>query len=830
MPALHVLKFGGSSLGRPERFAQVVRIVERVQGGSRVALVVSAFGDTTDHLLAAIAHAESGRRDEAHALIARIAEAARVPVVAALGDRALPQAQLDAAIDAVLGPLEGLLDAVALLREASPRARDEVLSFGERLSSRVVSLALSRTGIPSVAVDARTWIVTDATFGDARVDFAATRARAQALAAEWLDEGAPITVHTGFLGATPDGITTTLGRNGSDYTAAVLAASLDAEDVTLWTDVPGIMTADPALVPDAYPVPRLSHREALELAGLGLRMLHPRTVLPLAQARIPLRIKDTLHPEAAGTLVDADGSDDEARPTCVASLSDMALIDVEGSLGSVDAHVDARVSAALLSAGIPVSLAVSAARGSGLAFVVEGSRADLAASHVDRALEKERAQGLVSSARTRLGMSVVTLVAEAMGRAVNVSGTFFGAIGAIGVNIRASSQGATSRAISCVVAAEDTRVAVQAVHAAFNLAATPINVVLLGKGTVGGNLLSQLASARETLRATHELDVRLVGLVDSRNAVFDERGLAPAEAVARLESAEPRPDDLGPLLDRLRKLPVPVLVDCTAADAMSTLYEGALARGIHVVMANKKALTASQSSREALFRTARSHHRSLRYETTVGAALPVIATLQDMVRTGDSVRRIEASLSGTLGYLSNEVSRGTSLSNAIRAARAHGYTEPHPRDDLAGVDAARKALILAREIGLALEMSDVEVEPFVPAELLEHDDIEAFLSAIAAHDAEFGRQMAGVRAEGRVLRYLARIEVSPTPRLRVGPVMVDGDHPSARLRGTEAQVAFYTDRYAETPLVVQGAGAGGAVTASGVLADVLAVARGRRVA
>lgn len=354
-------------------------------------------------------------------------------------------------------------------------------------------------------------------------------------------------------------------------------------------------------------------------------------------------------------------------------------------------------------------------------------------------------------------------------------------------------------------------------------------MLVLGKGTVGGSLLAQLARTSGTLLSRHDVDVRVVGAVDSRAAIFDERGLPP-EGVrellvrARREGGPSSSDSLGGLLDRLKELPMPVLVDCTASDGMEHVYGAAFTRGVHVVTANKKPLSVPWSVREALFAGQRSSRCAFRYETTVGASLPVVETLRNLVRTGDEISRIEGSLSGTLGYLSTEVSLGRKLSVALREAHARGYTEPHPGEDLAGTDVARKALIFAREVGIPLELEDVVVEPFVPAELFAHDSVEAFLEAIDAHDGVFETEVRSLRERGLVLRYLATVD--PAARVaKVGPVAVSLEHPASGLRGTEALVSFTTGRYADYPLVVRGAGAGGEVTAAGVLADVLSVAR-----
>jgi aspartokinase/homoserine dehydrogenase 1 len=814
-----VLKFGGSSLGKPGRLSQVLDIVQRERKAASVEVVVSAFGDTTDHLLEAGALAARGEVERALALVRHsLGDSHELAVVAA--GRALTEtvARLAELRDAE----ERLLRGVSAVGELSPASRDELLSFGERTSAVLVAAALAAHGVPARPVDARDWAVTDEVHGDASVLWEETLARLEAFPRP-KDE---ILVHTGFLGRTRAGRTTTLGRNGSDYTAALLTRARGADELHVWSDVPGVMSADPSLVDEVYPVARLSYREALELAGLGLRMLHPRTVLPLLASGIPMRIRSTMAPASPGTLVDATGATDSARATCVTSLESMTLIDVEGTQRTARAELGPRVISALAREGVSVWFETQAPRGNGIALVVGDADSARARLIIEDELARELARGDLAAPRLHESVTLVTLVAEAMGRTVNVAGRFFGALGIAGVNVKAASQGATSRAISCVVEQGETAVAVRAVHAAMNLAREQVSVFLLGKGTVGGQLLAQLAAEQPKLRADHDLDLRLVGLADSHRSVFSERGIDPATAAKALEEGSKTP--IEQQLDALARLPVPVLVDCTAASGMEALYHAAFARGIHVVAANKKPLTLPQSERARLFDASRRAHRGYRYETTVGASLPVIETVKNLVRTGDRVLLIEGSLSGTLGYLSNALTAGDKLSAAVAEARRRGYTEPHPRDDLGGVDAARKALILARELGLDLEFGDVTVEPFVRPELLAHDDLDAFFAALEREDDAFEERMSRLRSEGRVLRYLATIEpgsASRTASLRVGPVGVPADHPATRLRGTEAFVAFTTERYREYPLVVQGAGAGGAVTAAGVLADVLALSQ-----
>jgi aspartokinase/homoserine dehydrogenase 1 len=718
-------------------------------------------------------------------------------------------------------PLFEHLNGIAVVREATHAMTDYVMSFGERLSATVLASRLEARGCPAIMVDARHWTVTDDTFGSARVDWPETEKKARELAKEWQGK---VAVHTGFLGRTKDGRTTTIGRNGSDYTATLLARALGADEVVIWTDVSGVYTADPCLVDDAYPVPHLSYREAVELASLGLRMMHPRTMLPLALGGIPLRIRNTMRPQDAGTLVDEKGQLDEERPACVTEIENMALLDLQGNQLYERGIAPPRVFTSLSNAGIPVWLEAQAAKGSGAAVLVEGKDRERAVRVLQEEFARELASGDMEKVRVREPVTLLTLVAETMGRTPGVAGQFFSAIGRMGINVHASAQGASSRAVSCVIDDADTAVAVRSVHSAFNLAREQVSLLVVGKGTVGSHLLAQLEQQAARLEKEHDVRLNVVGIADRKHAAWSDRGVPLDKWRAVLEGAEKA--DLAALLDRMRKLPVPVLVDCTAEDGMESLYEEAFRRGVHVVTANKKPLTAPFDAYRSLHDSARRHHRAFRYETTVGASLPVIDTLKNLVRTGDRVMLIEGSLSGTLGYLANELMAGVALTSAVRKAKELGYTEPHPADDLSGLDAGRKALILARELGFQLSMSDVEVEPFIDPELLAERDVDAFFRKLEGADASTAAKIAALKKEGRTLRYLARVD--PGQKLKVGPIGVPSDHPAAHLRGSEAFVAFTTERYAAYPLIVQGAGAGGAVTAAGVLADVFALSQALR--
>lgn len=828
---LRVMKFGGSSLSTPERLGRVLDLVHGEASNARIALVVSAMGDTTDLLLEAVDVAATGDGEGATVALDRIADVATTNGLVVLQQIEAARGMADrpeilAAVRELLTPLRRLLYGVSLVRETTPQTRDLVMSFGERLSATVVAHLLTAGGLPAVYVDARDWTVTDDAFGNATVDWPASAQALTALRATWPEGAVPVC--TGFLGQTPDGRTTTLGRNGSDYTATLFARGLGADEVVRWTDVSGVMTADPALVGDAYPLERLSYMEALELANFGARVFHPRTMIPLIESGIPMRIRNTMEPQAPGTRVDHHGAQDADRPTSVTSLEHLAMIGIEWRRVSIasQARISDRVLHALGDAGVTVWMANQAAHGQAIAVVVPEAEADRARASIEADLERELANGDVEPLQVRRPVTLLTLVAEAMGHTVNVAGRFFHALGAVGVNVRAIAQGASSRSVSCVIDAAETSTAVRTVHGAFNFAQQRVSVLLYGRGTVGAELIEQARAQHDLLAREHHVDLRIVGIVTSRASVFEPDGLDLSFALDRVAAASARATD-DALLDQLRRLPTPVLVDCTAAPGFETLYAKAFDAGVHVVGANKKPLTVDAATRNALMRRARDRHRTWRYETTVGASLPVIDTIKNLVRTGDRVLRIEGSFSGTLGYLTNELNRGVPLATAVRDAHARGYTEPNPADDLTGTDVARKALILARELGYDLELDAVNVRPLVPANVLACDGLDALFAALETHATEFDAWLGGIREAGQTLRYLARIvpDGAGAVQVEVGPVGVPSDHAATRLRGAEAFVAFTTERYREYPLLVQGAGAGGAVTAAGVLADVLEVPR-----
>ena len=823
-----VYKFGGSSLGTSGRLPKVLELV--VAGPRPLGLVVSALGDSTDWLILSARSAEEGNISQARRQLTQVRDLATATARAVLNSQGQKGFKHD--LDEILTPVERLLSGIELTRECSPRTLDSIICVGERISIAVVARALVERGVPAIPVDARDFVVTDSTYGSATVDKAETAAKFAPLLAQWTGS---VPIVTGFLGRTREGHTTTLGRNGSDYTATLLAGLLKASAVTVWTDVLGVMTADPALVREASPVDRLSYDEALELAYFGTRMFHPRTIIPLRECGAALVIRSTTQPEAPGTRIDATGNPDPNRPTCVTSLERLSLIGVQSRRTGLSKPLGGRILAALGEVGVRVWLTTESTLGQSFSVVIPEVDEPRARSSIAEALAPELQTGDLRIEPVISPVTLVSLVGENMGKRPNVAGKFLNAIGEAGISVRAVAQGASSRSISCVVDADQTATAVRTVHGAFNLSHTVISVLLLGKGVVGSSLIKQIDQQNKALDREHDVQVRLVGIGSSGGVLFDPEGIPTDKAIELQRQAieeKKAVADVAALLEKLSRLPNPVLVDCSAAPGMEKLYRLAFAHSVNVVSANKQPLALPQAARDELLAVARKHFRAYNYETTVGAALPVIETLKNLVRTGDHVITIEGAFSGTLGYLCDQLAQGKALSAAVRTARELGYTEPHPRDDLSGLDVARKAVILARELGLRLDLTDVELKPFVPEKYLKENDPEKFMESLTKLDAEVAQRVAASKAQGRLPRYLARITPGAAgAKVTVGPVDVEAAHPAAALRGAEAFVAFHTERYKEYPMVVRGAGAGGAVTAAGVLADILRLAqniRGRR--
>ena len=815
---MQVLKFGGTSVASAENIEKVIVIVTRALAHGPVALVVSALGGTTDALINAGRAAASG--DESFRQALRQLEARHFTAAEQLLPSFEAQAEIQPWLTAQFTELVLLADGIFALGELSPRTLDRLMSYGELLSSRLVVAALQTRGVAAAWADSRQLIRTNSRFGMAQVDEAATERLVADFQAKTTEN---LWVAPGFIATDAEGHITTLGRGGSDYTAAILAAALGAEKLEIWTDVSGMLTADPRLVRSARPIARISYEEAMELSHFGAKVLYAPTVQPVRQRGIPMWIKNTFAPEDYGTLVEVAPPPSIGVVRGLSSIGNLASLNLEGS-GMVGVPgFSARLFAALARARINVVLITQSSSEHSICVGVNEGDVPAAQAVVNEEFAAEIAADRLEPLRPETGLAIVALVGDMMRNHPGISGRLFSALGHNGVNIRAIAQGASERNISTVIRAADVRKAINVLHEEFFEATyKQVNIFLLGPGNVGGKLLGQLAQQQQYLRDKLALDLRVVAIANSRHClVSDEAGLdlatwpeelgkAPALSLAEFTQL---------IIDK--NLRNSVFVDVTANPASADQYAPLLAKSVAVVACNKVAASAAYASYRQLKQLARDFNTKYLFETNVGAGLPVIGTLADLTRSGDVVRRMQAVLSGTLNFVFNNYDGSRPFAEVVAQAQAEGYTEPDPRLDLNGSDVARKILILAREAGQQLEMSDVANESFLPASCLE-GDVAAFYKELAVHESHFKALYEAAAIEGKRLKFVAQYADG---QASVGLQQIAPGNDLYELRGKDNVVLFYTDRYPEQPLVVKGAGAGAEVTASGVFADIIRAAR-----
>jgi bifunctional aspartokinase / homoserine dehydrogenase 1 len=808
-----VLKFGGSSLGTPERIRRAADLVLEEKAG-RPIVVVSAFQGVTNQLLesAALAAAGDTTYRGAYTRLAKRHRAALTELVPGRGDAATK-----AAVEQLLSELAEVLQGIFLLRHAPPQALDTVASFGERLSARIIAAYLARRRRAEF-VDARELVVTDDQFTRANVLFDATnRATRAYFRRKASRRGRVIHVVTGFIGATANGETTTIGRNGSDYTATILGAALNASVIEIWTDVDGVMSADPTAVPTASVLPQLSYEEAMELSYFGAKVLHASTIAPAVAKNIPVHIRNTLNPSAPGTIVSREPGKWDGVAKGIASVDDTVLLTLRG-VGMVGVPgIAQRLFGALAAHGVSVILISQASSEHTICFAVHRSDAVAATRAVREAFRLEQQLGL-TALEERDRQTIVAVVGEGMKGTPGVSGKIFAALGRHNINVSAIAQGASERNVSFVIdAAERTR-ALNVIHHAFFERRKHLALAVVGVGNIGGALLRQLHQQRSYLLRLG-FDVRVVAIANSRRAAIAPDGLNLAKWEETL-AASRRPMNIERLLARLTEMELTdgALVDCTASDAVVDAYTGFVEAGFHIVTPNKRANVLPWTRYEALMQLLAKRRKHLLTEANVGAGLPVLSTLNDLIASGDAIEQVEGVLSGTLSYLFNSYDGTRPFSELLEEAHALGFTEPDPRDDLSGADVARKLLILARQMGLRLNIEDVPVESLVPRRLRAGRFTPRFFRVLASYDEAIEQRLSRARAKGRVLRYVGSLR---NGRAQAGLEELPRDHPLAATKGTDNVIAFTTARYARTPLVVQGPGAGADVTAMGVFSDLL---------
>jgi aspartokinase/homoserine dehydrogenase 1 len=806
-------KFGGSSLADASRIAHVASIL--VSRGERQIVVVSAMQGTTDALIELVRRA--AERDEGwngafDALCERHRGAART----LLGGAAQPVVD---ALEAEFRSLRDLLHAQALVGHVSDDLLDLVQGLGEVWSSLLLDATLRARGARSARIDARDVLVVEPGELGVVVDWDGSRERLAGVDLEGFER----VVITGFVARTGTGRITTLGRNGSDFSGAIFAALFEATELHIWTDVDGVLSADPRLVSEALLVERLSYTEACELSYFGAKVIHPQTMSPAIARGIPIVIRNTFRPEHPGTRITAESS---ALPPVkgVTTFSGLALLDIEGA-GMIGVPGTAeRAFAALKLAGVSVVMISQGSSEHSICCVIREKDAAAAERAVRYAFTRELEAHQLEDVSVRGGIAAIAVVGDGMAGTPGTAARLFGALGRARVNVCAIAQGASERNISVAIDAADAVRALRAVHAGFYLSPQTISVGLVGPGNVGKAFVRQLAAARERLKRDSNVDLRLRGIATSRAMWLGESAVAPLQALAGLESA-PMPLDMPRFADHVRAdhIPHAVILDCSASGAVADRYAEWLARGIHVAVANKQAGAGSIERFDAIRRAAQAGGARWRYEATVGAGLPILGTLRDLVDTGDELHAVEGILSGTLAWLFNTYDGREPFSELVRRAKDMGFTEPDPRDDLSGLDVARKLVILAREIGWSTQIADVRVEGLVP-DRLARVEVAEFLERLSELDGAIGARFESARAQGHVLRYVGRL--SSSGEARVGLAELRADHAFAHGRLTDNIVQFTTARYRDNPLVVQGPGAGPEVTAAGVFADVLRIASG----
>lgn len=805
-----VLKFGGTSVGSSETMKKVREIVHQSLKSDDVMLVVSAMSGTTDQLIDCGKKAAAG--DESYKSVLAALEERHLTTVKEL----MPVQQQSHVLSftkTYCNELEDILNGIYLLGELSPRTLDRIMSFGELMSSRMMAAAFTTDGTDCEWIDARKVIRTNDQFGNAIVDAETTNAAIASL----LKNPKKLFVIPGFVAANKEGITTTLGRGGSDYTAAIFAAGANASALEIWTDVSGMMTADPRWVANARPIPAISYKEAMELSHFGAKVIYPPTIQPVMSRNIPVWVKNTFAPADEGTVIHNETVMGSETVTGISSINHVALISLEGSGMIGIPGFSKRLFEALASEKINVILITQSSSEHSICVAIDAASVERARTAVDAAFEREIALGKVDPLSTETSLSIIAIVGEHMKSHPGISGKMFGAMGRNGVNVRAIAQGSSERNISAVISTADVKKAVNILHEEFfETTYRQVNLFVAGTGNVGRRLFAQLQQQSAFLLKNLRLQVRVVGLINSRKMVIGDEGLNGNWENA-LEQGETA--DLNAFVDHIinRNMRNSVFVDVTASAHVAAVYPRLLQKSIAVVACNKIAASSSFTHYSELKELASDFNTRFLFETNVGAGLPVIGTLNDLLRSGDRINKIEAVLSGTLNFVFNNYDGKRTFAEVVKQAQDEGYTEPDPRLDLSGTDVARKILILARESGVSMEMEQVANESFLPPSCME-GSVADFYKELEHHEAHFRKIYEDAASKGCKLKFVASFIEG---KAAVGLQHIDPAHDFYHLYGKDNIVRFYTPRYPDQPLVVKGAGAGAEVTASGVFADII---------
>lgn len=813
---MQVLKFGGSSVKNAANINKVIAIINEKVKQDKTIVVVSALGGITDILLQCSKLASEGNELYKEKLLE--SEQRHLQTVKAL----IPitqQSRVLSLVKTLCNEIEDICNGIFLLGELSERTKDRIVSYGEILSSQIISAKFNTDAIDCEWKDSRTLIITNSNFGAATVDFTTTNKK---LSEYFSGSDASLFILPGFISSDANGTNTTLGRGGSDYTAAIIAAALDATVLEIWTDVSGMMTADPRLVTNVKIIPQISYQEAMELSHFGAKVIYPPTIQPVSSKGIPTWIKNTFAPEDKGTVIQKEAAINGSSIRGISSINHISLLSLEGSGMVGIPGFSKRLFEALAAKKINVILITQSSSEHSICVGIDAVNADEAKTAIDEAFAYEIETRKVDPIIVEKELAIIALVGDNMKNHPGISGKMFGNLGRNGVNVRAIAQGSSERNISAVISTHDVKKAINVLHEEFfETVYKEVNLFIAGVGNVGGKLVAQIAKQQQYLLEKLHLKINVVGLGNSKKMLFDDGGIHLENWKELLANGQEMNMQEFIKNIQVKNLRNAVFADVTANEMVASCYDQLLQKSIAVVACNKIACSSSFAYYTRLKKLSTEYNAQFIFETNVGASLPIIVSLNDLLRSGDKIHTMEAVLSGTLNFVFNNYDGKKSFASVVRQAQAEGYTEPDPRLDLSGKDVMRKIMILSREAGEKMEMEDIVNNSFMPPACME-GSVEDFYAAMEAHEAHFKQLHTEAAAAGKKLKFVAKYDHG---KASVGLQHIDPQHDFFHLYGKDNIVLFYTDRYVDQPLVIKGAGAGADITASGVFADIIRTGR-----
>lgn len=812
---MNVLKFGGTSVGSTENIKKVIQILDNYSKEDSLICVVSAVGGITDKLLKAGELAQN--KNESYLAEYKLIKQIHLDILSEL----IPN-QNEASkeyLESKLHALKSLLDGIYLINELSPKTSDKLVSFGEQLSSFIIAETMKSYGLNAVRKNSQELIITNSNFSKAEVNYTLTNHNIRDY---FKKANQRITILPGFISTSESGEVTTLGRGGSDFTAAIVAAALQVNRLEIWTDVSGMYTANPKLVKQAFPIERLSYQEAMELSHFGAKVLYPPTVQPVLDLGIPIHIKNTMQPEASGTIItneNTNGNSTTAKG--ISNISDIALLTLQGNGMVGIPGFSKRLFETLAQEKINVILITQASSEHSICFGIDEKDAEKAEKAINVSFENEISLHKIDPIIVEKDLSIVALIGDNMKNHQGISGRMFSALGKNNINIRAIAQGASEKNISTVIAQKDVKKALNTIHERFfEDQSKQLNVFITGVGNVGERLVEQIKQQKKFLKDQLKINLRVIGLSNSRTMIFNDSGLSLKTWKDDLATGEKA--TLEGFLERIKKFNLrnSIFVDVTANEQVSNIYADYLKENIAIVACNKIACSSDYENYNKLKYFSRKYNAPFLFETNVGAGLPIIDTLNNLIASGDKITSIQAVLSGSLNFVFNNFDDNTKFHDVVKQAQAEGYTEPDPRIDLSGVDVARKILILARESGTQMNLEDIENESFLTTSNLKSNSVDDFYNTLISDESHFQNLYASAKANNCQLKYVAEFN---NGKAKVGLKEIPQGHPFYNLKGKDNIVMFYTQRYPEQPMIIKGAGAGADVTASGLFADIIRI-------